>query len=378
MSFSLILLAAGDSNRFNSKIPKPFQELGGKTLLEISLAKINQFKEVKKIVVVFNKKHKKYLRKSKYKNIKFIQGGETRNVSTYNGLKYLVKQKRINKVLIHDAARPNFSTKLIKQIIIKSKKYKSIIPIIKLQDALKEKKTNYFKNKLRNNFFLTQTPQCFDLKEIYKLHKHNKENFLDDDSSLIKKFKETKLIKGEKRNFKITDKNDFQILKNFFNANIYFGIGIYVHRLVPKRTLFLGGLKIPSKFGTLGHSDGDPLLHAITDAILGACGMGDIGELFSDTNKKFKNISSVVILKKIINKITLKNFCINNIDINIIAQKPKISKYKKKLLINISKLCEISSEKINIKAKTTEKLGVIGKEKAIAAEVILSVIKYDQ
>ena len=151
-----------------------------------------------------------------------------------------------------------------------------------------------------------------------------------------------------------------------------------MHRLVPKRTLFLGGLKIPSKFGTLGHSDGDPLLHAITDAILGACGMGDIGELFSDKNKKFKNISSVVILKKIINKITLKNFCINNIDINIIAQKPKISKYKKKLLINISKLCEISSEKINIKAKTTEKLGVIGKEKAIAAEVILSVIKYDQ
>ena len=159
--------------------------------------------------------------------------------------------------------------------------------------------------------------------------------------------------------------------------NSYVGIGFDVHRLVPKRPLFLGGLKIPSKLGTLGHSDGDPLLHAITDAILGACRMGDIGTLFSDKNKKFKNISSVIILKSIINKINFHNYYINNIDANIILQEPKLSKYKKKLLINVSKICKISSEKINIKAKTTEKLGVIGKEKAIAAEVILSVIKYD-
>ena len=338
----------------------------------------NETVEIKKIVIIFNKKHKKYLRKPSYKNIKFIQGGKTRDESTYNGLKYLIKHKTIKNVLIHDAARPNFSIKLIKQIILKSKKYKSIIPIIKIQDALKEKEFNCFKNKLRNNFFLTQTPQCFNLKQIYKLHKYNRENYLDDDSSLIKKFRDTKLIKGEKRNFKITDKTDFQLLKNFYKSNISVGIGFDVHRLVPKRTLFLGGLKIPSRFGTLGHSDGDPLLHAITDAILGACGMGDIGKLFSDTNKKFKNISSTVILKKIINKINVKNFYINNIDINIIAQKPKISKYKKRLLMNISKLCEISNKRINIKAKTTEKLGVIGKEKAIAVEVILSVIKYDE
>ena len=186
-----------------------------------------------------------------------------------------------------------------------------------------------------------------------------------------------KLISGEKRNFKITDQDDFKNLKNFLKFNSHVGIGFDVHRLVPKKPLYLGGLRIPSKLGTLGHSDGDPLLHAITDAILGACQKGDIGTIFSDKNKKFKNIRSEILLKKIINEISLRNFFINNIDVNIIVQKPRLGKYKKKLLLNISKLCGISSDKINIKAKTTEKLGVIGKEKAIAAEVILSVIKYD-
>ena len=104
--------------------------------------------------------------------------------------------------------------------------------------------------------------------------------------------------------------------------------------------------------------------------------MGDIGEKFSDKNKKYKNIRSTILLRKIIYQIKLKNYSINNIDINIIAQKPKISKFKNRITQSISKICEISSNQINIKGKTTEKLGLIGKEKAIACEVITSVIKY--
>ena len=133
------------------------------------------------------------------------------------------------------------------------------------------------------------------------------------------------------------------------------GIGFDVHRLVPKRKLYLGGLKIESKLGTLGHSDGDPVLHSITDAILGACSMGDIGQKFSDKSKRYKNIRSTVLLKKVLEEIKSKGYLINN----------------------IAKLCEVSNNQINIKGKTTEKLGVIGKEKAIACEVITSVIKYD-
>ena len=134
---------------------------------------------------------------------------------------------------------------------------------------------------------------------------------------------------------------------------------------------------IKSKIGTLGHSDGDPVLHAITDAILGACRMGDIGEKFSDKSKKFKNIRSTILLQKILKDIKLKNYFINNLDINIILQTPKIKKYKKRIINSISKLCKISKERINLKGKTSEKLGLIGKEKAVACEVIVSIKKYD-
>ena len=127
----------------------------------------------------------------------------------------------------------------------------------------------------------------------------------------------------------------------------------------------------------MGHSDGDPVLHSITDAILGACKMGDIGQMFSDKNKKFKNIRSTILLQKVMERIKAKGYFVNNIDINIITETPKIKKFKNKMIKNISKLCKISKNQINIKGKTTEKLGIIGKEKAIACEVITSIIKND-
>ena len=378
MKFSFILLAGGSSNRFKSNIPKPYHKIAGKTLIELSINKINQFKEFKKIIIVYNKKHLKFLKKINLKNITFIVGGKNRQQSTNNALNYLQKQKLVKKVLIHDAARPNFSKNLIKKILIEAKKNSAIVPVLKIQDALKEKyNKNKFLNLKRKNLFLTQTPQCFDLKKISNLHKNNKDKYVDDDLSLIDSNYKTKLINGEKKNFKITDKYDFRLLKNIYKSNLKIGIGFDVHRLVEDRKLFLGGIKIPSKLGTLGHSDGDPVLHAIIDAILGACQMGDIGEKFSDKNKKFKNVSSSNLIEKVFNENKNKNYEINNLDINIITETPKLKKFKNKIINSISKLCKIPLTYINIKAKTTEKLGVVGQEKAIAAEVIVSVIKHD-
>ena len=117
-----------------------------------------------------------------------------------------------------------------------------------------------------------------------------------------------RFIEGEKNNFKITDKSDFENLKNIYKSKQNVGIGFDVHRLVPKKKLYLAGLKIKSKLGTLGHSDGDPVLHSVTDAILGACRFGDIGQMFSDKNKKFKNIRSTILLKHVINKIKSKGY----------------------------------------------------------------------
>jgi 2-C-methyl-D-erythritol 4-phosphate cytidylyltransferase / 2-C-methyl-D-erythritol 2,4-cyclodiphosphate synthase len=381
MSFCLILLAAGSSHRFKSNLAKPYHKIGGKTLLEITLKKTGNFRQIKKTIVIYKKQHLGILKKLRLKNIKLIEGGSSRQESTFNALKYLHKQRGISKVLIHDVARPNFSKELLFKIIKHAKKFKAVIPTLTIQDAIKQKyvssKYEYFVGKDRSDLFLTQTPQCFNFKEIFNLHINNKDKYHDDDLSLLVDLNNVKFLEGEKNNFKITDKIDFESLKKIYKSEIKVGIGFDVHRLVPKRKLYLAGLKIKSKFGTLGHSDGDPILHSITDAILGASSTGDIGQLFSDKSEKNKDIRSTIILKKVISKINDKGYFINNLDINIITQSPKIQKYKKKMIENIAKLCEISKERINIKGKTTEKLGVIGKEKAIACEVITSLIKYD-
>ena len=377
MSFCLILLAAGNSSRFKSNIAKPYHKIGGKTLAEISLKKASFFPQIKKVVFVYNQRHKKNLKLINAKNLKFVRGGKTRQESTYKALKYLIKQKSFSKVLIHDAARPNFSKNLLSSIIKNMKNSRAVVPILKINDALKQINQKFIVGKNRNDFFITQTPQCFNLKEIYNLHKKFKFRYSDDDFSLLNTFNKIKLINGEKNNFKITDQIDFDNLKNIFKSKTKVGIGFDVHRLIPNRKLYLAGLKIKSNFGTLGHSDGDPVLHSIIDAILGACSMGDIGQFFSDKNKKFKNIRSTILLNKVIKIIKTKGYYVNNIDINIITQTPKIKKYKKRMIENISRLCLTSKARINIKGKTTEKLGVIGKEKAIASETIISVVKYD-
>ncbi len=381
MSFCFIILAGGNSHRFGSNVGKPYQKLGGKSLIEINVNKALQFKEVKQIILVYNKKDSKKVKSLQLKNVKLICGGKDRKESTLNALKYLIKQKGISKVLIHDVARPNFSLKLFNSILKSMKSARAVVPKIKVQDAIKQiidsSKEEYIIGKKRDNLFLTQTPQAFNLKEIYHLHKTNSEKYKDDDISLYMDLNKVKFIEGEKNNFKITDREDFKTLKDIYKSKQSVGIGFDVHRLVPKRRLYLAGLKIQSKLGTLGHSDGDPVLHSITDAILGACKMGDIGQLFSDKSKKFKNIRSTILLGKVIEQIKSKGYYVNNIDINIITQTPKIKIYKKKMIDSIAKLCETSKKQINIKGKTTEKLGVIGKKKAIACEVITSVIKYD-
>ena len=381
MSFCLIILAGGNSHRFKSNIGKPYQKIAGKSLIEINLIKARKYKEIKKIILVYNKKDLKRVKSLKLKNVKLITGGKSRQQSTFNALKYLISQKGTSKVLIHDVARPNFSTKLLSSLIRNMKNSRAVVPKIKIQDAIKQiidsSKEEYLVGKRRDNLFLTQTPQAFNLREIYHLHKTNAGKYKDDDISLYMDLNKVKFIEGEKSNFKITDKSDFKNLTSIYKSQQSVGIGFDVHKLVPNRRLYLAGLRVKSNLGTLGHSDGDPVLHAVTDAILGACKMGDIGQRFSDKNKKFKNIRSSILLRNVIEQIKLKGYIINNIDINIIAQTPKIKNYKNKMINNIANLCEISNDQINIKGKTTEKLGVIGEEKAIACEVICSVIKYD-
>ena len=148
------------------------------------------------------------------------------------------------------------------------------------------------------------------------------------------------------------------------------GIGFDIHRLAPDRKLTLGGIEIPYNKGLVGHSDGDVLLHAISDALLGACGLGNIGELFPDTDARYRGIASQVLLKDTVSLIHQKGFSIGNIDSNVLAEKPKLLNYLPSMKETIAGVLGIASDEVQVKAKTMEKIGPIGEEEAIAAHAV--------
>lgn len=148
------------------------------------------------------------------------------------------------------------------------------------------------------------------------------------------------------------------------------GIGFDLHRLGPSTALILGGVEIPHEKGLVGHSDGDVLSHAITDALLGACGLSNIGEMFPDTDQRFKSVSSLIFLRKTADLIRKKGYEIGNIDSNILAQRPKLLSYFPAMQSRIAEVLSIPADNVHVKAKTMEHLGIVGSEEAIAAEAV--------
>ena len=368
MNNYFVILAAGKSKRFHKNIAKQFYKYKNKEIIDHSVEKSLNSNLFKKVLVVTNNVN--HFKKKNYsKSINIIKGGRERSDSSLLALKYLKKYKPKN-VFIHDAARPNFSIKLLKNIAKNLNKNKAVVPVISSKDSIKYKIKNQVYNLNKNKSFLTQTPQAFKFKELYNLAIKEKNKVSDEATLFINKNYKIKFIPGENKNSKITYLSDIEIPKT------YFGIGFDIHKLIKNKKLYLGGIKIPFHSGLEGHSDGDVILHAIIDAILGATKKKDIGTFFPN-NKKFKNIRSPKMLKPIISNLYKSNFSINNIDINLICEQPKVSKYRNRIINSISKLTSLNKNQINLKGKTVEKLGLIGKEKAIACEVIISIIKND-
>jgi len=364
MNNYFIILASGQSKRFNFKKAKQFITYKNKALFEHSLDKAIKSELFKKIILVTN--DKKQIKIKLPKNVLVIKGGKERSDSSLIALKFIKKFKPTN-VLIHDAARPNFTIGLLNKLINSLKKNKASIPVISSKDSIKYKVKNQLFNLNRKNSFLTQTPQAFKFKDIYDLS-INQKNILQDEATLfIDNNLKINFIKGETLNNKITFKEDI------INIKTYFGIGFDIHRLIKDKKLYLGGVKIPFHSGLKGHSDGDVILHSIIDSLLGAMRKKDIGTFFPDNKKKYKNIRSPKMLKPIVDILNRNNFYINNLDINLICEQPKVSKYRNKIINSLSKLLNLDKDLINLKGKTVEKLGLIGKEKAIACEVICSI-----
>ena len=369
--FSAIILAAGKGSRFGNNVPKQYLNFGNKTILEICIDQISSHKLCQELIVVVDENFKKFSKSeivNKHK-IKSVIGGQKRQDSVKNGIRNITNKN--NLLLIHDAARPGIDHDIINSLIknLNVHKVSCVIPILPLYDSIIRIDKNTSKSIKRENLSRIQTPQIFT-SDALKLNDFiNFPNATDESEIVIKKNKIIKTIPGKEKLLKITTKWDYQVFMQNFNKDKEYrtGSGFDVHSFSKTNSkLFLGGIEIDHKYGLEGHSDADVLLHSLTDAILGAISKGDIGLHFPPSEKKWRNVRSSIFLKKSMDLLKEVNGELVNIDSTIICEEPKINKYSKILINNLSRLTNISSDRVSVKATTTEKLGFLGRQEGIA------------
>lgn len=302
-----------------------------------------------------------------------VPGGEDRQASALRGLKALPTDADI--ALIHDGARPFVTEAIIRRVIESVKQYGSGVAAVPCRDTIKRADGDgiVLETLDRSALWQMQTPQGFFVKDLLAAHASAQGRYTDDAALMEAAGHAVRLVLGSPDNIKLTSPEDLRMVNGMLTPRI--GTGFDAHRLVEGRELWLGGVQIPYEKGLLGHSDADAPLHALTDALLGAAAMGDIGKLFPDSDPKYKGISSVLLLEEARKRITDAGFTIGNVDVTIVCQAPKLAPYIPQMRERIAKALEISAEQVSVKATTTERMGYEGRGEGISAQAVAMVFQ---
>lgn len=364
-----VIAAAGEGKRFGGNTPKQYIKLNGKTVIESSVKPFIDSEIITKIIIVVSKNDLEIENQDFYssKKVEVIYGGDKRQISIFNALQH--EDDNYEFVITHDAARPNVIEDDIVNLLKDIKESKSSCSYFytPIYDSIKKNKT---KNK--NKFHLVQTPQISKFEELKKsLNKCIDENIECPDESFAIEYLnlKTSKVKGRRSNIKITEYEDIEILNKFLTRS---GIGFDLHKYDKGSGIILGGYKINCDYKIIAHSDGDVLLHSIADSILGASGLGDIGKFFPDQDDINLNLDSSEIINFCLKELKNLNLEIYNVDATIICEEPKINPHRDNILKSLSSILKIPINKIGLKATTSEKIGIIGNNEAIAVQSLIN------
>lgn len=367
-----VIPAAGIGHRFGEKKPKQYAQLNALSVIENTVNELLKSKLIDKLIIVISEGDSYIKNQNFYKNktIQLINGGSSRAESVNNALNHECANG-YDYVLVHDAARPNFSYTIISKLLenLMESKSSGSFPYIPISESLRSKELGTVD---KNEYFLAQTPQVcrfHDLKQSLQLCISDGVNVPDESFALEYSGFNVSRILGSRSNIKITYKDDLKLLSKF---NTRTGTGFDVHRYQEGNGITLGGFKVPCEYSIIAHSDGDVLLHSIADSILGASSLGDIGIFFSDQDVNNKGLDSKKIIEFCLNKIESIGMEIYNIDSTIICEQPKINPFRDNILKSLSQILGIPESKIGLKATTAEKLGIIGKNKAISVQSLVN------
>lgn len=364
---SAIIVAAGKGERAGFAVNKVLYPLYGAPVLYHTLKKF-QLDEIGEVIVASSKDDFEEISAiSSSFNFKTVLGGKTRTDSVKRVLKYVTG----DYVLIHDGARPFVSKELIKNCINTVKQFGSAVCAVNCTDTAVYANLGVICDRLdRSSLYTLQTPQAFftdDIKTAYSLAEGK--TYTDDSAVYGEYIGQVKIIDGEKSNIKLTYKEDFK--DRFFAPVITdgckVGFGVDVHAFGEGGYITLAGERINCGKKLIAHSDGDVVLHAVTDALLSACGLDDIGHFFPDTDAKFKNADSSVLLKEVVQKVYDKGYKISGISISVQAETPRLSPYIDKMKENLSAYLKTDIQNVAISAGTSEGLGFVGENLGITA-----------
>lgn len=374
--YTVLVVAAGRGIRLGGDMPKQYLPLGGKPVLRRTLDTIMTWPGHKEIQCVIAEEAADLYQKTVHDlHLRpFVPGGNTRKESVCKGLESLSDLSGEDIILIHDAARLFTPPHCIKALLERLKTARAASLALPVADTLKYAEGTYVR---REGLWALQTPQAFRYADILNAHKAGKDLDVTDDTSLVAGLDiEVCPVPSSPRNFKITTMDDFHMAEALIQKSYRSGTGFDVHAFEDhksSRPLILCGVKTDHPKALAGHSDADVGLHAITDALLGAMGEGDIGEHFPPSNPDYKNADSAEFLAKACALARDKGADIINIDVTLICEAPRLSEYKPQMRKRIAEICAINEGAVNVKATTTEKLGFTGRGEGIAAQAIVTV-----
>lgn len=376
----VVIVSAGKGTRAkqqNHKFSKQYELLNGKAVLWHAIRCFDCLEKIDGILVVIHAddidQYKNVTDDQFKKLLPYVIGGDSRQISVFNGLQALESYKP-KTVLIHDAARPFCSTSLIERLVDGSKKTDALIPTLSVVDTLKSVVDGIVKETIpRDAFFLAQTPQCFLFDNILEAHRaaavETSINFTDDASIAEWHGMDVTCIEGEESNFKITTAEDFHRGESLLDKplQIRVGQGFDVHAFTEGTEIYLCGVKLDFEKSLAGHSDADVGLHAITDALFGALADGDIGTHFPPGDPQWADADSSIFLKYACERLRERSGIISNVDVTLICEAPKIGPHAHAMRTSIADILSIDIEQVSVKATTTERLGFPGRGEGIAA-----------
>ena len=369
-----LIVAAGKGERLGGDVPKQYRQLGGKPMLRLAVESFISHPRIDAVRVVIGAGQRKAASAALQglSVADLIQGGAERSDSVRNGLQAIGE----GAVLVHDAARPFCPPDVVDRLLDALNDHDGAVPVLPAADTMARGDTLLEEQVDRRNLLRVQTPQAFHVEDLlYAIEEAGLAKSTDESSVMIAAGLKVAAVEGDPMLDKVTTPADWDRAETLLAARYIprTGMGYDVHAFEGDGPIMMGGIAVPHSRGLAGHSDADVALHSLTDALLGAAGLGDIGEHFPPSDPQWKGASSDLFLAHAARLIRERNGLIDHVDCTIIAEEPKVGPHRSAMRDRIADILGLSVDQVSVKATTTEGLGFTGRREGIAAQAVASI-----